>query len=227
MTAALIVILALGIMLSALVIAYSSSGSRRTPLPAAGRQRILFPFVAEGLSVDALDCALRLAAAEDATLVPAFLARVSLTLPLQAALPRQGAISLGLQEAIEQRAGVCSGSPSKPGSNAAGPTGTRCEKRSPTSGTTRSSSPPPTPTARASPPPMPAGCSTTFPGRSSSSDPTPRDTSHHHVHSARQNPSRALLPTAKRTGVHRPRPYSSPDGGRHSRATTFAGGSGS
>jgi nucleotide-binding universal stress UspA family protein len=106
MTAALIAILALGIMLSALVIAHSSPRSRRTPLPPAERQRILFPFVAEALSADALDCALRLAAAEHATLVPAFLARVSLTLPLQAALPQQGAISLGLQEAIEQRASM-------------------------------------------------------------------------------------------------------------------------
>jgi nucleotide-binding universal stress UspA family protein len=106
MTAALIAILALGIMLSALVIADSSRRSRRTLLPPAERQRVLFPFVAEALSADALDCALRLAAAEHATLVPTFLARVSLTLPLQAALPQQGAISLGLQEAIEQRASM-------------------------------------------------------------------------------------------------------------------------
>ncbi|HEY5193248.1 MAG TPA: hypothetical protein VIJ39_05185, partial [Solirubrobacteraceae bacterium] len=34
------------------------------------------------------------------------LARVSLTLPLEAPLPQQGAISLGLQEAIEQRASM-------------------------------------------------------------------------------------------------------------------------
>jgi hypothetical protein len=104
MTASLIAILALGIMLSALVIAHSSRRSRRTPVLPAERQRILFPFVAEALSADALDCALRLAAAEHATLVPAFLARVPLTLPLQAALPQQGAICLSLQEAIEQRA---------------------------------------------------------------------------------------------------------------------------
>jgi hypothetical protein len=104
MTAALIAILALGIMLSALVIAHSRPRSRPTPLPVAQRQRILFPFLAEALSADALDCALRLAAAEHATLVPACLARAPLTLPLQAALPQQGAISLGLQEAIEQRA---------------------------------------------------------------------------------------------------------------------------
>ncbi len=106
MTAALIAIIALGILLSALVIAHFSPRGRRTPLPPAERQRILFPFVAKGLSADALDCALRLAAAEHATLVPAVLARVSLTLPLEAPLPQQGAISLGLQEAIEQRASM-------------------------------------------------------------------------------------------------------------------------
>jgi nucleotide-binding universal stress UspA family protein len=104
MTVALIAALVLGVMLTALLIAHSSASSRRTPLRLAERRRILFPFVAEALSADALDCALRLAAAEHATLVPTFLARVSLTLPLQAALPQQGTICLGLQETIEQRA---------------------------------------------------------------------------------------------------------------------------
>jgi nucleotide-binding universal stress UspA family protein len=104
MTAALIALLALATMLSAFVIARSRPRGRRTPVPPADRQRILFPFVADTLSADALDCALRLAASEHATLVPACLARVPLTLPLQAALPQQGAICLRLQESIEQRA---------------------------------------------------------------------------------------------------------------------------
>ena len=78
-------------------------GRAARPRPAA-RRRILFPFVAEALSADALDCALRLASAEHAVLVPVCLARVSLTVPLQAALPRQGSVGLRLQEAIEQRA---------------------------------------------------------------------------------------------------------------------------
>jgi hypothetical protein len=73
------------------------------PRPATVR-RILFPFVAEALSVDALDSALRLSSAEHATLVPVFLIRVPMTLPLHAALPRQGSVCLRLQEAIEQRA---------------------------------------------------------------------------------------------------------------------------
>jgi hypothetical protein len=67
-------------------------------------RRILFPFQARALSEPALDTALRLAHAEDATLVPVFLARVGMQLPLDAPLPRQSAVAIPLQEAIEQRA---------------------------------------------------------------------------------------------------------------------------
>ncbi|MBV9804978.1 MAG: universal stress protein [Solirubrobacterales bacterium] len=79
---------------------------RRTARPQvrAGGGRILFPFVAEDLSQRALDAALRLAVAEEATLVPVFLARVSLDLPLDAPLPRQCSLGMPLLEAIEQRA---------------------------------------------------------------------------------------------------------------------------
>lgn len=72
--------------------------------PPADPQRILFPFVANALSRRALDAALRLAQTERATLVPVFLARVPLHLPLDAPLPRQAGVALPLQEAIEQRA---------------------------------------------------------------------------------------------------------------------------
>lgn len=82
------------------------AGARGRPArpPAPEARRILFPFVASALSTRALDAALRLARAEDATLLPVFLARVPLTLPLDSPLPRQAAISIRLQEAIEQRA---------------------------------------------------------------------------------------------------------------------------
>lgn len=72
--------------------------------PRAGTERILFPFAAQGLAPRALDAALRLALAEHATLVPVFLARVSLHLPLDTPLPRQSAQAVPLQEAIEHRA---------------------------------------------------------------------------------------------------------------------------
>jgi nucleotide-binding universal stress UspA family protein len=81
-------------------------GARRAPAPSAAPEakRILFPFLARALSEPALDAALRLALSEQATLVPVFLARVSLHLPLDAPLPRQSQIAIPLQEAIEQRA---------------------------------------------------------------------------------------------------------------------------
>ena len=83
---------------------------RRSAHPAPSRvpgettHRILFPFVANALSRRALDAALRLARAEDATLVPVFLARVPLHLPLDSHLPRQSEIAIALQEAVEHRA---------------------------------------------------------------------------------------------------------------------------
>ena len=81
-------------------------GRRGSPAARIAKRprRILFPFVASALSSSALDAALRLASAEGATLVPVFLARVPLNLPLQAPLPRQSESALMLLEAIEQRA---------------------------------------------------------------------------------------------------------------------------
>jgi hypothetical protein len=81
---------------------------RRGPTPPllVGDRRILFPYVADALSARTLDAALRLASAENATLVPVFLARVSMQLPLDTPLPRQCEQAIPLQEAIEQRANV-------------------------------------------------------------------------------------------------------------------------
>jgi hypothetical protein len=72
--------------------------------PVRSGRRVLFPFVAEDLSQRALDAALRLAVAEQATLFPVFLARVSLDLRLDAPLPHQCSMAVPLLEAIEQRA---------------------------------------------------------------------------------------------------------------------------
>jgi len=85
--------------------ARSSAGpDRRRGLRNDRPRRILFPFVSSALSSNALDASLRLAAAEGATLVPVFLARVPMNLPLQAPLPRQSESALMLLETIEQRA---------------------------------------------------------------------------------------------------------------------------
>jgi hypothetical protein len=110
MTVVLIVLVAvLAAALAILVALHFKSLPRRVSHPPAkARHRILFPFIAQALSPRALDAALRLARAEDATLVPVFLARVPLRLPLDAPLPKQSEIALPLQEAIEQRA-VASG----------------------------------------------------------------------------------------------------------------------
>jgi hypothetical protein len=106
MTIALIVLtVLLAAALAASTARFRSYRVRRPSLaPGDGARRIVFPFVAHALSKRALDAALRLAHAEDATLVPVFLARVPLNLPLDAPLPRQSRIAIPLQEAIEQRA---------------------------------------------------------------------------------------------------------------------------
>jgi nucleotide-binding universal stress UspA family protein len=74
----------------------------RAITPAA--RRILFPFTGEALSTPAFDAALRLARAEGATLVPAYLAVVPLSVSLDTPLKKEARTALPLLEAIEQRA---------------------------------------------------------------------------------------------------------------------------
>jgi nucleotide-binding universal stress UspA family protein len=76
--------------------------SSRTLTPSA--RRILFPFVGRALSRRALDAALRLARVDGATLVPVFLARVPMDMPIDGPLPRQCSEGIPLLETIEQRA---------------------------------------------------------------------------------------------------------------------------
>jgi hypothetical protein len=76
----------------------------RTPRGAGRVRRILLPFTGTAISRRSLDAALRLARAEGATLMPAFLATVPKQLPLDAALPRQCGIGMPVLEAIEQLA---------------------------------------------------------------------------------------------------------------------------
>jgi hypothetical protein len=66
--------------------------------------RILLPFTTQAISRRAFDAAIRLAQAEGGTLMPAFLARVPRTLPLESPLPAACAVGMPLLEAIEQRA---------------------------------------------------------------------------------------------------------------------------
>jgi nucleotide-binding universal stress UspA family protein len=69
-----------------------------------GSRRILVPFTGKALSRRAFDASIRLARAEDATIMPAYLARVPRHLPLDAPLPNQCLSAMPLLEAIEQRA---------------------------------------------------------------------------------------------------------------------------
>ena len=125
---------------AALTVRHRRSAGRRPPrLPVRSDcRRILFPFVASALSRRALDAALRLARAEDATLVPVFLARVPLHLPLDAPLPRQSARGDARCRRRSSTGRSRSGSPSTPGSRAGAATATRCARRSPASASTGS-----------------------------------------------------------------------------------------
>lgn len=75
--------------------------ARGRPLPV---RRILLPFTGPEISRRAFEAAVRLAKAENATLMPALLATVPRTLPLDSPLPAQCAYAMPLLEAIEQRA---------------------------------------------------------------------------------------------------------------------------
>ena len=67
-------------------------------------RRILLPFTGTEISRRAVDAALRLARAEGATLMPAYLATVPKQLPLECAIPAEAAKAMPMLEAIEQRA---------------------------------------------------------------------------------------------------------------------------
>jgi universal stress protein family protein len=73
--------------------------------PPSGKvHQILLPFTGQAISRRAVDATLRLAKAEDATLMPAYLAIVPMNLPLDASLPKAASKCMPLLEAIEQRA---------------------------------------------------------------------------------------------------------------------------
>lgn len=73
--------------------------ARNRPAPV---RRILLPFTGQAISRRSFEAAVRLAKAENAIVMPAFLARVPMSLPLDSALPVQCASGMPLLEAIEQ-----------------------------------------------------------------------------------------------------------------------------
>jgi nucleotide-binding universal stress UspA family protein len=85
------------------LIASSRRRGKRSERPQSVHQ-ILLPFTGTEISRRAVDAALRLARAEDATLMPAYLAAVPKQLPLDCAIPNEAAAAMSMLEAIEQRA---------------------------------------------------------------------------------------------------------------------------
>jgi hypothetical protein len=84
---------------------------RRGPRPATAgsSRRVLVPFTGGALEPTVLAAAIRIARAEEATLVPAYLLVVPLELPADAPVQQQVAVAMPLLEAVEHaslRAGV-------------------------------------------------------------------------------------------------------------------------
>jgi hypothetical protein len=98
------VFIALSALLGAGLVILAVRRGRRRITP--GAERILFPLLGSTVSKSALDATLRLARAEGATLVPAYLATVPLHLPMDAPLPLECETAMPVLETIEQRAAM-------------------------------------------------------------------------------------------------------------------------
>jgi hypothetical protein len=106
MIAAVIALAALSVVLAA---ALAVRSGLRLRGPRAGARRILVPFTGGTLDPTVLDAAIRLAHAENATLVPAYLLLVPLRYAEDSPLREDVAVALPLLEAVEHaalRAGV-------------------------------------------------------------------------------------------------------------------------
>lgn len=106
MIAAVIALAALCVLLTAALVARSGVRLRR---PKSGAQRILVPFTGGTLDPTVLDAAIRVARAESATLVPAYILIVPLRYSDDSPLADQVAVAMPLLEAVERaalRAGV-------------------------------------------------------------------------------------------------------------------------
>lgn len=82
----------------------AKSRHRRATAEPDALHHILLPFTGVEISRRAVDAALRLARAERATLMPAYLAAVPKSLPLDCSIPKEADRAMAMLEAIEQRA---------------------------------------------------------------------------------------------------------------------------
>jgi hypothetical protein len=100
--AAVIALAAAVVLLVAALVARSGFRLRK---PKPGVQRILVPFSGRSLDPTVLDAAIRIARAENATLVPAYLLIVPLRYSEDSPLTEQVAVAMPLLEAVERAAG--------------------------------------------------------------------------------------------------------------------------
>jgi nucleotide-binding universal stress UspA family protein len=82
----------------------AKSRHRRAGADGDAVHHILLPFTGVEISRRAVDAALRLSRAEGATLMPAYLAEVPKSLPLDCPIPREAGQAMAMLEAIEQQA---------------------------------------------------------------------------------------------------------------------------
>ena len=101
MIAAVVYLAALSVVLAAALAARNGVRLRR---PKPGARRILVPFAGGTLDPAVLGAAIRLAQAQEATLVPAYLLRVPLQYPEDSPLVDEVAVALPLLEAVEHAA---------------------------------------------------------------------------------------------------------------------------
>jgi hypothetical protein len=100
--AAVIALAAAVVLLVAALVARSGFRLRK---PKPGVQRILVPFSGRSLDPTVLEAAIRIARAENATLVPAYLLIVPLRYSEDSPLTEQVAVAMPLLEAVERAAG--------------------------------------------------------------------------------------------------------------------------
>jgi hypothetical protein len=103
---ALVIALGVLVVVLAAALAYRSRPPRPIRAPRTAR-RILLPFTGDSLDRTVLDAAIRIARAEDAVLVPAYLLRVPLEYAEDSPLSKEVSVAMPLLEAVEHAALRC------------------------------------------------------------------------------------------------------------------------
>jgi hypothetical protein len=105
----IVVVIVLGALCVIFLMALVGMSGVHLRRPKPGSRRILVPFTGGTLDPTVLDAAIRIAQAQEATLVPAYLLRVPLQYPEDSPLAAEVEVALPLLEAVEHaglRAGV-------------------------------------------------------------------------------------------------------------------------